>query len=81
MFNFLCVVDSYFQIDTSAEDEGEGWRAEKPFLTHHNHPPDVITGRPKAILLLQLHLFYVRYWSFTKSFNFYTSVCSIYLVQ
>ena len=39
MFNFLCVVDSYFQIDTSAEDEGEGWRAEKPFLTHHNHPP------------------------------------------
>ena len=40
-------------------------------------PPVIITDRPKAVLSLQFHLFYVRCCSFFKRFNFNTSVCPI----
>ena len=44
-------------------------------------PPVIITGHPKAVLLLRFHLFYVWCCSVFKCFNFNTSVCPICLVQ
>ena len=37
-------------------------------------PPIIITDRPKAVLSLRFHLFYVRCCSVFKCFNFNTSV-------
>ena len=39
--------------------------------------PVIITDRPKAVLSLRFHLFYVRSCSVFKHVNFNTSVCSI----
>ena len=41
--------------------------------------PVIITDRPKAVLSLRFHLFYVRCCSGFKWFNFNTSVCYIIL--
>ena len=30
MFNVLCIVCLFVQIDTASEDQGEGWRVVKP---------------------------------------------------
>ena len=38
-------------------------------------PPVIITDRPKAVLSLRFHLFYVRCCSVFKCFNLNTSVC------
>ena len=43
--------------------------------------PVFVTGRPKAVLSLRFHLFYIWCYSIINCFNFNTSVCSICLVQ
>ena len=40
-------------------------------------PPVIITDRPKAVLSLRFHFFYVWCCSVFKCFNFNTSVCPI----
>ena len=42
------------------------------------NPLVIVTGRPKAVLLLRFHLFYVWCFSIFKCFNFNTSVCPIF---
>ena len=41
------------------------------------NPPVIITSRPKAVLPLLFHLFYVQFGSIFKCFNFNTSVYPI----
>ena len=47
------------------------------------NPPVIMSGRPKAVLSLMFHLFYVRCCSMFKclNLNFNTSVCPVYLIQ
>ena len=45
------------------------------------NPPVIVTGRPKAVLSLRFHLFYVLCCSIFKCVNFNTSVCPICMIH
>ena len=69
----------YKSIDMKGESEG--WCTVKPTDAPPPPPPQrkkIITDRPRAVLSLRFHLFYVRCCPIFKCFNFNTSVCPIF---
>ena len=67
MFNDLWFV-LIVQIDTAAEEGGEGWiplkRALPPIPPSPNTHPFIITGSHKAVLSLRFHLLYSALFNF-----------------